>query len=410
MVKLSKSPESSAVIKEPELSTFFRLFGFNFTNIMLNSFSSNVQTLVTEKFDLGKRFIDIFEGEEKKLEKLETYCLKVLLDFCPNSSFNTTILKNMLNLSSTLVRNFQNLENNLMVYLSEVKEFFEFINYFKEEDKQIEIGEFDNHLRKYEKVDHFLDDLVCLICIFWNLSSKTGQNRLSLDTLIQIYTDFKELDFVPEVLRAFTNGRETTKLKVIKSIWETLRIQIIQNCFEIFHLESENPKTSSFKSISAYDKHLRSLLRSDDTECQLTHFCFIHNTIKFLSMWQTIQEPEIDNFLLELSKPIEILNKLCPMVISKIALDSLHTDQGLMSYRRVSADIKIVESLTSFMSNLEGPNEEIFKILKDLLSIVDKNLEMYPQTRIFNSCISIFKSTLIILQKVKPKLKETIKK
>ena len=351
---------------------------------MINSFSSNVQTLVTEKFNLGKRFIEIFEGEDRKLEKLDHYCLKVLLDFCPNSSFNTSILRSMLRLSSTMVLKFRNLESNLLTYLSEIKEFFEFINYFRAEDKEIQIGEFDNHLRKYEKVDHFLDDLVCLICIFWNLVHQENQSLLNTENLNTIYTTFQELDFVPEVLRVFTNGRETIKLKVVKSIWETLRIQILQNSFEILHKKME-----SMNSIKAFDLQLKSLLRSDNGDCQLTHFCFVHNMIRFLNMWQYLEADEIDNFLIEMSQPIEILNKLSPMIISKISLDSQSSE---LNYNSASSDIRIVESLTSMISGLDKPNEEIFKILRDLLNIVDKNLEIFSHTRIFNSCISIFKS------------------
>lgn len=69
----------------------------------------------------------------------------------------------MQDLGSSLLGAFPSLFSSLLIYLEEIHEFFEFIHYFRAEDKAIEISEFGNSLRCYETVDAFLDDLVNLI-------------------------------------------------------------------------------------------------------------------------------------------------------------------------------------------------------------------------------------------------------
>jgi hypothetical protein len=191
---------------------------------MIGSFGSNVQTLVTEQTDLNQDFPTLLN--EKKLQKVEQYSLKVLLDFCPNSSFNTAILKKMLGLSSNLLAKFKSARSQLFQYLSEVNEFFEFVKFFRSEDKAIEIGELENCLRTYEKVDTFLDDLVTMVTIFWGIVS-TPSTNFSTKDIEKVYSVFKDLNFVSDVLRVFSEGRETIKLRAVKSLWDTLRIQIV---------------------------------------------------------------------------------------------------------------------------------------------------------------------------------------
>jgi hypothetical protein len=58
----------------------------------------------------------------------------------------------------------------------------------------------------------------------------------------KIYTLFKVLDYVPEVIRTFSNGVESTKQQVIKSLWESLRVQILQLSFSRIYFPGNRSK------------------------------------------------------------------------------------------------------------------------------------------------------------------------
>ena len=91
----------------------------------------------------------------------------------------------------------------------------------------------------------------------------------------KIYSTLVSLDFVADVLRVFSGGKETQKLQVIKTVWESTRIQILQVCYErlCINFPLDNKLTSTKIEM---DRHLQSLLTADDSECKLTHFCFVN--------------------------------------------------------------------------------------------------------------------------------------
>lgn len=91
------------------------------------------------------------------------------------------------------------------------------------------------------------------------------------------------LDFVVDVLRVFSGGKDTQKLQVVKSVWESTRIQILQMSFELLYLGGF-AESDFQQGIMDMDKHLQSLLIADESECKLTHFCFVNAIMRFLKI------------------------------------------------------------------------------------------------------------------------------
>ena len=171
-MELSQNPSSEAhcVVDAPSLQVLFSLLEFNLSNILLGGFSQNVASMVVEQLRLTESISDELLARRQK--KADSYILKSILDFCPNSSFSQSTITGMQNLSSALLAAFPSLFASLVSYLDEVNEFFEFIFYFRKEERTIEISEFENSLRAYKTVDSFLDDLISLVFVLWGVAKE----------------------------------------------------------------------------------------------------------------------------------------------------------------------------------------------------------------------------------------------